>query len=137
MRLGERPPAPLAAEPPLAPTQIRDPSRERQIPDPHHVAFLDLQRSTAAPPTTPRPGQHLYLELDPPAVIAHACYSHPLDPENTANVILHPLFLLARVFDNAKAPEGQRMSQSGPQPRLINETPFFDRHAESARYGAI
>lgn len=27
---------------------------------------------------------------------------HPLDPDKTANVVMHPLFLLVRVFDNAK-----------------------------------
>jgi hypothetical protein len=44
MGLGERPPAAFSPETALAPTQISDPVRNREIPYPQHVQPLDLQR---------------------------------------------------------------------------------------------
>jgi hypothetical protein len=57
------------------------------------------------------------LELNPPAVIGHRSHDQPIDPHETANVILHPLFLLVRVFDNAKPAKGSGCLLSEPQPR--------------------
>jgi hypothetical protein len=34
-------------------------------------------------------------------MISHAGHGHSFDAQQTANVVLHPLFLLVRVFDNA------------------------------------
>ena len=48
----------------------------------------------------------LDLDLELPADLDHTGHRQPLDPDQTANVILHPLFLLVRVFDNAKPQEG-------------------------------
>ena len=42
-------------------------------------------------------------------MISHTRHHHPLDPDKTANVVMHPLFLLVRVFDNAKPARMQRM----------------------------
>ena len=117
MGLGERPRARLTPEPPLAPTQVRHPSREREIPDPHPVSLLDHQRPTTTPPTAPRPSQHLDLELDPPTMVSNSRHRHALDPDKTANVVIHPLFLLVRVFDNAKPARSSGCLLSGPQPR--------------------
>ena len=102
MGLGKRPRTGRTPEPPLAPTQVGHPPGDREIPDPHPIALLDHKRPTTTPPTAPRPSQHLDLELDPPTMIGHPGHRHPLDPDETANVVMHPLFLLVRVFDNAK-----------------------------------
>lgn len=126
MRLGERPPAPLAAAPPLAPTQIRDPSRQRQVLTRTTSRSLTVNDPRPNQSTTPCPGQQLYLELDPLPVIAHAGHGHPLDPEKSANVILHPLFLLVRVFDNASFSGTADVSIRASTP-LDQRDPFLDR----------
>jgi hypothetical protein len=49
-------------------------------------------------------------------MISHAGHGHPLDAEQTANVIIHPLFLLVRVFDNAKPARSSGCLYPGPNP---------------------
>jgi hypothetical protein len=121
-RLGERPLARLAAVPPLAPQQVSDPTHDRQIEHSHHVAILDRQRPPPGPPTTRRPRDQLDLELKPPAVIDHRSHDQPIDTDKTANVILHPLLLLVRVFDNARLARSSGCLLSEPQPRSISKT---------------
>src|SRR6202012_4167383 len=104
------------------------PARERQIPHPHPVAVLDLQRSTTAPPTTPGSSDQLHLQLDPPTMIEHTNQGQHLEPTQPAHVILHPLFLLFRVFDNAKPARSSGCLLSGPQPRPFNKTREWTEH---------
>ena len=52
-------------------------------------------------------------------------HNQAFDADETANVILHPLFLMLRVFDNAK-PARSSGCLSGPQPRSISKTPLFN-----------
>jgi hypothetical protein len=49
------------------------------------------------PPTTNRLG-----DLKLPADLQHARHGHALNPGRAANVVMHSLFFLVRVFDNAK-----------------------------------
>jgi hypothetical protein len=44
-----------------------------------------------------------------------------------ANVILHPLFLLLRVFDNAKPPEGSGCLLLSPSTPAVQQDPHFNR----------
>jgi hypothetical protein len=67
-------------------------------------------------PITPRAREHLDLELRRPAVIGHTRHRHPLDPQQTANVVTHPLFLLVCVFDNAKPQTGSGCLYPEPDP---------------------
>jgi hypothetical protein len=46
--------------------------------------------------------KQLNLDLELPADFDHVRHDHTIDPDKTANVIPHSLFLLVRVFDNAK-----------------------------------
>jgi hypothetical protein len=94
--LGERSLACLAEVPPPAPHEIRQAAGDRQITDPHHIAILNRQRAPSAPPTASGPIAQLDLELKPPAMIGDRGHDQPVNPDKTANVILHPLFLLVR-----------------------------------------
>ena len=58
----------------------------------------------------------LYLDLELLAPIDHSSHHQPLDTDNTANVIRHPLFLLLREFDNAKPPRSSRCLYPGLNP---------------------
>jgi hypothetical protein len=127
MRLGEHPLARLTAIPALAPQQVRQAPANRQIPDPHDVAILDRQRSPATPPTTGSPRGQLDLELKPPLMVQHIGHDQPIDPNKTANVILHPLFLLGRVVDNAKPRRGSGCLYPGLNPARSSKTPIFNR----------
>jgi hypothetical protein len=102
VRLGECPLAPLAPVPALAPPQKGHPPGDRQISDPHHRPVLDHQRSSATPAAARHLDKQLDLDLELPADLDHARHNHAIDPDKTANVIPHSLFLLVRVFDNAK-----------------------------------
>ena len=102
LRLGERPPARLAIEPSLAPQQPCDTPGDRQISNPHHRPVLYLQRPTPAPPTTSGFELELDLDLELLGALHDPGHGQPPDADQTANVILHPLFLLFRDFDNAK-----------------------------------
>lgn len=106
VRLGERPPTRLAIEPPLTPQQPSDAPRDRQIAHPHDRPILHMNRPAPAPPTTPGADRELNLELELLAQLDHPGHDQPIDPDKTTNVTLHPLFLLFRVFDNAKPREG-------------------------------
>jgi hypothetical protein len=90
-----------------------------------------MHRPVPAPPTTASTDRELDLDLELLAQLDHARHDQPIDPDQTANVILHPLFLLVRVFDNAKPARGSGCLLSDPQPRSINKTPVFDRRDAS------
>jgi hypothetical protein len=89
--------------------------------------LLDQQRRSATPPTARRVGGQLDLDLEPTADLDHPRHDHPFDPDQAANVILHPLFLLLRVFDNATPPEGSGCLLLSPSTRPFSKTPTFDR----------
>jgi hypothetical protein len=59
-----------------------------------------------APSTTSSADRKLDLHLELLAQLDHHAHNQPINPDKTTNVILHPLFLLVRVFDNANPREG-------------------------------
>jgi hypothetical protein len=71
--------------------------------------------------------RELDLELELLAVFHHPGHDQPIDTDETTNVILHPLFLLVRVFDNAKPARSSGCLLSEPQPRSISKTPNLNR----------
>jgi hypothetical protein len=102
VRFGESPLASLAPVAALAPPQERDSTGDRQVSDPHPRPVLDRQRCPATPTAAGHLDEHLDLDLELPAYFDHVRHDHAIDPGKTANVIPHSLFLLVRVFDNAK-----------------------------------
>jgi hypothetical protein len=109
MGLGERSLAPLAPIATLAPPQERDPPGDRQIPNPHHRTVLDRQRRACAPTTTGHLREQLDLDLELATDFHHARHDHAIDPDKTANVIPHSLFLLGPRLRQREACEEQRM----------------------------
>jgi hypothetical protein len=57
----------------------------------------------------------------------HCGHDQPFNPNETANVVLHPLFLLVRVFDNAKPARGSGCLYPDLKPRSFSKTLVFNR----------
>jgi hypothetical protein len=121
VRLGERPPTLPAAVAALAPHQMRHAARDRPVAHPHHRTLLDLQRRAAAARAAAGPRDQLDLEVEPVALLDYALHPEPLETDDAANVVLHPLFLLAPRSMTTRSLKGQRMSLPKPS------TPFHQQ----------
>jgi hypothetical protein len=65
----------------------------------------------------PQTGRRHCDELELPADLNDIRHGPPVNPDQTANVILQPLFLLLRVFDNTKPREASgRLRDPGLNP---------------------
>jgi hypothetical protein len=61
----------------------------------HPRTVLDLQRRAPEPRTAARISGQLDLEVELAALLEHTLYLEPLQTDDAANVVPHPLFLLA------------------------------------------
>ena len=62
-------------------------------------------------------------------MIGHTRHRHPLDAQQTANVVMHPLFLLVRVFDNAKPARSSGCLYPGLNSAKAARPPRFTRRS--------
>jgi hypothetical protein len=98
MRVGERSPTPAAPVAALAPHQVSHASRQRQVAHAHPRAVLDLERRAPAARAAASARDQLDLEVEPVALLDHSLHLEPLKADEAANVVPHPLFLLAPQF---------------------------------------
>jgi hypothetical protein len=94
LRLRERPPAAGAAVAALAPHQVGHAPRQRQVTHPHPRAVPDVERGAPAARATAAARDQLDLEVEPVALPERALHLEPLQADEAAKVIPHPLFLL-------------------------------------------
>jgi hypothetical protein len=134
--LGKRLSAAPATVTALAPHQIRDAPRDRQIADPHHRAVLDVDGRAAAAGAAAGTRDQLDLEVEPVAPLNDALHLEPLKADEAANVVLQPLFLLAPQFMTIRSLVGQRMSLPRPSTRSVSKTPVFHRRRHGPRLKA-
>jgi hypothetical protein len=65
-------------------------------------------------------------EVEPVALLDHALHLEPLQTDEVANVVLHPLFLLAPRSMTTRSLKGAAdISSLAPQPRPFSKDPTF------------
>jgi hypothetical protein len=101
----ERVPTPGTAVAALAPHQIGDPTGDRQVAHPQGPP-IDVDRRVPSPRTAAGPRDQLNLEVEPVGDFNNALHLEPLQADEAANVVLHPLFLLAPQFMTTQSLEG-------------------------------
>jgi hypothetical protein len=124
--LAERPPTAPAVVAALAPYQIGDPPGDRQIAHPHHRSLLDSDRRATAIGAATGTGDQLDLEVEPVAQLNHALHLEPLKPDEAANVVPHPLFLLApRSMTTQSLVRAADVSLPKPSTPVLQQDPTF------------
>jgi hypothetical protein len=98
---------------------------DRQVAHPRHRALLDLDRRAAAPGAAAGTRDQLELEVEPAAHLNDALHLEPLEPDEAANVVVHPLFLLAPQFMTTRSLEGAADVSIRPSTPFVQQDPSF------------
>jgi hypothetical protein len=102
---------------PLAPSQVRTATRDRQVPYADHRTILDIDRHAPTTRATTRASNSFHLQLQTVADLHHIAHFKSIQTDETANVILHPLFLLApRSINHAKPRKSSGCLHPPPTP---------------------